>query len=750
MRYFIISLLATLISVTSSWAETIQNIKINGNIRVENETILSYIGTNIGDEYIADSSTRMIKSLYNTGLFDEVDIQWKNGVLSVSIIENPVINKIAFEGNEEIDDDRLRGQISLHSRAVYTTGKIQRDVKSLLATYRQTGRFLAKITPQVIERDQNRVDVIYNITEGEKTKIKDIRFVGNKRFGDDDLKSVIRTRESKWWRFLSSSDVYDSDRVEVDKELLRRYYIKHGHADFRVTSAVTELARDKKNFYITFAVSEGVLYDFGEVDVALNVTEEDLNKEDLKEVLSVVKSNRFDGSLIEKDIDKLIDALGAKGFAFLDVTPQTNTRESERLVDVTFNIQPGPRVYVNRVNVTGNNRTRENVVRRELRFSEGDAFSTSKIQRSRDRLTYLGFFDDVSVKHKETQYPDRLDLDVHVSEQSTGEFNVGAGYSTYESFLATADVRERNFLGKGQDMSLAFALSAKRQDFNFSFTEPWFMGKELAAGVDVFNERRDLQSESSYDLGNVGGAVRLGFAVNEFVKNTVRVGFKETEISNVDAGASIFTQRDAGKRSTITVSNQIAKDTRDSSIAPTKGHRLSLGVDYSGFGSDINYIRSLGTASWHKEIKEGWVVSLGGRAGFLSDLDGSLPIYEHFNAGGSTLRGFTSSGIGPRDATTSDALGGKYLVSNNIELTFPIPGLDEMGINGVLFSDGGIVTEFDDNVSVVDSKLYRISAGIGMFWRSPMGPLRFEFGFPVVKASEDRTEVFSFSMGTRF
>jgi outer membrane protein insertion porin family len=750
VHYFIISLLVSLISATTALAEPVQSIKINGNIRVENETILSYIGVNEGNEYVEGSSSRMIKSLYNTGLFDQVDIQWKSGVLSVSILENPVVNKVVFEGNDEIDDDRLRGQISLHSRAVYTTGKVQRDVKSLLTTYRQTGRFLSKVTPQIIERDQNRVDVIYNIAEGEKTKIKDIRFVGNKRFGDSDLESVIRTRESSWWRFLSSADVYDADRVEVDKELLRRYYIKHGHADFRVTSAVTELSRDKKNFYITFAISEGPLYDFGEIDVALNIDEEDLKKEDLKELLAVVKNNRFDGSLVETDVDKLIDALGAKGFAFLDVNPQTNTRESERLVDVTFNIQPGPRVYVNRVNVTGNNRTRENVVRRELRFAEGDAFSTSKIQRSRDRLTYLGFFDDVSVKHKETQYPDRLDLDINVSEQSTGEFNVGAGYSTYESFLATADVRERNFLGKGQDMSLSFALSSKRQDFNFSFTEPWFMGKEIGAGIDLFNERRDLQSESSYDLGNTGGAVRFGFALNEFVKDTVRIGFKETEISNVDAGASIFTSRDEGKRSTITIGNQISRDTRDSYVAPTKGHRLSLGVDYSGFGSDINYIRSLATASWHKEVKEGWVLSLGGRAGFVTDIDGPLPIYEHFNAGGSTLRGFTSSGIGPRDRTTDDALGGKYLVANNIELTFPIPGLDEMGINGLIFSDGGIVTQFEDHTNVVDSKLYRVSAGVGMFWRSPMGPLRFEFGFPIVKATEDRTEVFSFSMGTRF
>lgn len=753
VRYFISLLTVGLFISTAAWAETIQSIKVNGNIRVENETVLSYIGVNEGDEYVAGSSARMIKSLYNTGLFDRVDIQWNSGVLSVNITENPVVNKVVFEGNDEIDEERLSGQISLHSRAVYTTGKVQQDVKSILATYRQTGRFLAQVTPQIIEREQNRVDVIYNITEGEKTKIKDIRFVGNKRFSDDDLQTVISTRESRWWRFLSSADVYDPGRIEVDKELLRRYYVKQGHADFRVSSAVTELSKDKKNFYITFSLSEGPLYDFGNVDVALNVDEEDLNKEDLMAVINAEQSNRFDGSLIEKDIDHLMDAMGAKGFAFLDVQPETNTREAEKLVDVTYNIKPGPRVYVNRVNVTGNNRTRENVIRRELRFVEGDAFSTTKIQRSRDRLTFLGYFDDVSVQHKETEYPDRLDLDIKVSEQSTGEFNIGAGYSTYESFLATADVRERNFLGKGQDLSLAFALSGKRQDFNFSFTEPWFLGRELAAGVDLFNEKRDMQSESSYDLGNTGGAVRFGFAMNEFTRNTIRIGFKETEITNVDPDASTFTQRDAGKKNTLTIGNLIAWDTRDSRLMPTKGQRLSLGVDYSGFGSDINYYRALASASWHKELTEGWVLSLGGRAGIVSGLDSDyLPIYEHFTAGGSSLRGFTSSGIGPRDKITSDALGGKYLVGNNIELTFPLPGMEELGINGVLFSDGGIVTDFDGGTSatVTDSKLYRVSAGVGVFWRSPMGPLRFEFGVPVVSATEDRTEVFSFSMGTRF
>ena len=750
MRLFISTLVISIAFIAHAVAtEVIEKIVIEGNARVEEETVRSYLGLREGEANEASRVRGAIKALYATGLFDNVEVKWDKGTLRVQVNENPIVNIVAFEGNEEIADEKLKPLLSLRPRAVYTPGKVQADVNEVLSAYRRTGRFLVRVTPQIIRRDQNRVDVIFEVAEGEKTRIDRIDFVGNKSFSDSDLGTVIATRQSAWWRFLSQADSYDPDRIEFDKELLRRHYIKNGYADFKVVSAVAELTKDRSAFFITFTVSEGPEYNFGTVDVRIDEAF-DITRDELLKTVTIEEAARYDGSLVEKNIDALVDAMGAKGFAFIEIDPRINKNDVDRRIDVTFDIRPGPRVYVNRINIKGNTRTRDHVIRREMRIAEGDAFSSNKLQRSKDRLSYLGFFEGVEVKRRETEEPDRLDLDVEVREQSTGEFNIGAGFSTYEGLLATADVTERNFLGKGQNVRLAFALSGERQDFNFSFTEPYFMGQELAAGFDLFNERRDFQEQSSYDQANIGGALRMGFPLGEYRRNSTSLSFRETEISNVDTGASQFVKRDEGKRTSFALSNTVSYDTRDSFLMPSRGFNVAYTADYSGFGSDINYIRNLVSGSWHTELEEDWVISFGARAGFLADLSGDLPVYETFKAGGTTLRGFARSGIGPRDRFTSDALGGKYLVGNNVELRFPIKGMEDFGVQGVLFTDGGIVTDFEDSAAVVDTKTYRISAGTGLFWRSPLGPVRFEFGFPIVKASEDRTEIFSFNFGTRF
>lgn len=730
-------------------ADKVNKVVIEGNARVETETVRSYLGIREGDTHDDARIRGAVKALYATGLFDNVEVNYDGGTVRVKVSENPIVNKVAFEGNENIDDDKLKPQLSLRPRAVYTPGKVQADVNEILAAYRRTGRFLVRVTPQIIRRDQNRVDVIYEIAEGEKTRIDRIEFVGNKAFNDSELGNVIATRESTWWRFLSQADSYDPDRIEFDKELLRRFYIKNGYADFKVVSAVAELTKDRSGFFITYTVSEGPEYNFGTVDVRID-SEFDITRDELLKVLTVKEGEQYDGSKVEKNIDALVDTMGAKGFAFIEVEPRINKNDVDRRIDVTFDIRPGPRVYVNRINIKGNTRTRDYVIRREMRLAEGDAFSSNKLQRSKDRLTYLGFFDKVDVKREETADPDRLDLDVEVNEQSTGEFNIGAGFSTYEGLLATADVTERNFLGRGQNVRVAFALSGERQDFNFSFTEPYFLNQELAAGVDLFNERRDYQDQSSYDQNNLGGALRLGFPVAEYMKDNIRLGFTETEINNVGVGASKFVKRDEGKRDSLMLSNTFSYDTRDSYLLPTRGYNLSYTADYSGFGSNINYIRNMVSGSWHKELDDDLVLSLGARVGYLADLSGDLPVYETFKAGGTTLRGFARSGIGPRDRISGDALGGKYILGNNAELRFPIKGLEDFGVQGILFSDGGIVSDFESDPVVIDTKMYRMSAGTGIFWRSPLGPVRFEFGVPLVKADEDKTEVFSFSFGTRF
>lgn len=744
---------AALLSAVSANADEVKKVVIQGNERVEDTAVLSYINLSSGDEYQPSQSSRIIKNLYNTGLFNNVEISFSNGELVVDVEENPLVNKVVFEGNKEVVDERFEDIIALKPRAVYTPSKVQKDVQTILSYYRQKGYFLTKVNPQLIKRDQNRVDVIYNIEEGQETEIKGISFLGNERFSDNELKSLIRTKESHWWRLWGGTDLYDPDLIEIDKELLRRHYIKAGFADFNVVSAVAELTKEKDGFFITFTIHEGPSYDFGQVDVRLDAVDEDLNRDEIMETLNVKNGNVYNGSLVEDDIEKLTNYLGNKGFAFLDVRPKFRQDEAARTVDVTYDIVPGPRVYVNRINIRGNDRTRDYVLRREMRFVEGDAFSANKLTRSKDRLNYLGFFEDVQVKHQETGIPDKVDINVDVKEQSTGEFNVGAGFSSYDGALASAEIKETNFLGKGQQLDFSMAVSGRRQDFNFGFTEPYFLNKELSAGFDVFNEERDYQDESSYDTKRLGTSLRFGLPLNEYTRNFISFGYKETEITGIASTASQFIQSEEGKKSSAFIANTLSYDTRDSRLTPTKGFKAQATLEYSGFGSDIEFLRGKIGGSWHKEVRPDWIFTVAGEAGALWDINSEVPLYEMFQTGGNNgVRGFDFSGIGPRDLTNDDALGGKYMITNTLELSVPLgTQLKEMGINGLMFVDGGIVTEFkEDSPSVVDSKTYRVSAGVGAYWRSPLGPLRFEFAVPLVDAEEDKKKIFSFNFGTRF
>ncbi len=734
-----------------AWAEKIREIQVSGNERVETSTVQSYIGLERGSEYSPAAAREALKSLYGTGLFDNVEIGWDQGKLIIDVQENPIVNVIAYEGNSALSDERLEAVVNLRPRAVYTPGKVQEDVKSILAAYRQSGRFLAQVNPQIIRRDQNRVDVVFAVDEGSKTKIRKVDFVGNDVYADTDLRGVVATKETAFWRFLSTSDNYDPDRIEFDKELLRRFYLKNGYADFRVISAVAELSKSKEDFFVTYTIEEGEVYDFGRIDVRVS-SREDLDLEELRKVVTVKEGDRYDASRIDTNIDNLIDLLGQKGFAFLDVIPVFDKNAKDRTIGVTFDIRPGPRVYISRINVEGNTRTHDNVIRREMRLAEGDAFSNTKLQRSRDRLQVLDFFETVELQQEETEDPDRIAIDVKVKEKSTGEFNIGAGFSTYEGVIGTTELRERNFLGKGQTVNLAFALSAERQDINASFTEPWFLGRELSAGVDVLNEKREYQDESSYDQKTTGGGFFLGFPMGEYVRNTTRLGFRQTEISDVGTAASTFVAAEAGTRDSLLITNTIAFDNRDSTLMPTRGSRVAWTAEYSGFGvTDTSFIRNSFLASRHIPLAERWVLSGALRGGYMYDLNDDAALFENFNLGGYTLRGFDRAGIGPRDTNTDDALGGRIMAGHSLELRFPLPGVKSNAVSGLVFTDGGLVRDFRTNSPIIaESSKYRISAGAGFFWNSPLGPLRFEWGIPLVKANEDDTRLFAFNFGSRF
>ena len=754
MNKFLLTSASLLASTTVVQAQSIIDaIEITGNKRLPQELVESYLPYSEGMTYTSGLKKKIIKSLYSTKQFSDIKVTFDPafGKLLIEVKENPQVNKVAFEDNEEIADSVLKKIISIKSRSVFTGAKVADDIKAIKEAYYTKGYQSVEVRPEYIKRDQNRIDVIYKIKEGSKTLVEKISFIGNHAFSDADLEAVISSKEYKWWKFLSSNDAYDPDRVDYDKELLRRYYMERGYADFSMKDGVAENNTRSNSLILNYTINEGLKYAFGNVDVQVQDTSLDINVDDIRALIDIEKNQTYSTKEVEKNIDRIVEQLSNLGYAFVEVIPMIRKNKDTRQISLTFDLKPGRRIYVNRINIEGNTRTQDNVIRRQMRLEEGDALQSNKLKRSKDRLTYLDYFSKVNITPEETSLPDKVDLNVKVEEQSTGEFNIGAGVSSYEGVLATLDVKENNFLGKGQQVRFGFSLSSKRKDFNLGITEPWFMGRELLAGADIYSKETSYDDESSYDETTLGTGFRLGFPIDEYKRNTVRFKIENKEVQDVDSDASQFIKDLEGDRNKFAVSNTFSIDTRDSKLAPTKGYNASWTAEYAGFGGDISYVKNTVKGSYNYPITEDYILTVAGRTGYLLDINDETPITENFRMGGTTLRGFAPSGIGPRDKVTDDALGGQFMIGHNVEMRYPIPGMQDTGVNGLLFWDGGLVTSLDDpNNLAEDDSVYRQSIGTGVFWRSPLGPLRFEFGIPIVSAENDEKEVFSFSFGTRF
>ncbi|MBC8158794.1 MAG: outer membrane protein assembly factor BamA, partial [Alphaproteobacteria bacterium] len=459
----------------------IREIIVEGGQRIEIDTVRSYLLIREGDAFDPLRVNRSLKSLFATGLFADVAIRRRGDTLVVNVTENPVINRIAFEGNDRLKDEELETEVTLRPRIIYTRSKVQADVKRILTLYRRKGRFAATVEPKVIQLPQNRVNLVFEISEGSTTEIRKIRFVGNREYSDGDLLDEIRTRETRWYRLFSSDDRYDPDRLTLDRELLRRFYLNEGFADFRVMSAVAELTPDRTDFFITFTVDEGERYTFGEVEV--DVTLRDLDPEVVKDLMEIEQGDWYEVDAVDDAVDVISESVGTLGYAFVDVRPRLNRDHETHTIDVTFEVNEGPRVFVERIDIGGNVRTVDEVVRREFRLVEGDAFNASKLGRSRQRIQNLGFFGKVRVARVPGSAPDKTVIEVEVEEKSTGALTFGAGYSTSQGPLGDITIREKNLLGKGYDAKLGFTLAGTGSELDFSFTDPYFMGREVAAGV---------------------------------------------------------------------------------------------------------------------------------------------------------------------------------------------------------------------------------------------------------------------------
>lgn len=751
MRLLAVLALVLFAAIPSASAAVVRDFDIRGTQRIEPSTVINYLNLRQGDEITEYALNDALKSLFATGLFADVQIGAQGGVVIVEVLENPIINQIAFEGNKEVKDEELAREISLKPRQVFTRTRAQADVARVYEIYRRTGRFAASVDPKIIQLDQNRVNLVFEIVEGDKSKIKGIRFAGNKAFSDDALRTEIQSKEDRWYRFLGSDDMYDPDRMEYDAELLRRFYLKHGYADFRVVSANAELREGTDNFYVTYTVEEGPRYKIGRIAIDSKLRGFDANA--LRDSVAILPGEWYDADQVQKSADAMTDTLGDMQYAFMAVRPTVERKRDAETIDLTFEVGESPRVFVERIDIHGNVRTIDKVVRREMMLSEGDPFNRSKLARSEQKMRDLDFFEKVNVKTVPGSAPDKTVVDIEVAEKSTGEISIGAGFSTNDGPLADLRLRERNFLGKGQDVLFATTLAGSRTQFDFSFTEPYFLDRDLQAGFDAFHMTRDWQDEASYDQRRTGGGLRLGYPLSEKWRQTFRYRYEDNEIMNVKSTASLFVRQQEGRRSTSSVGQRLTYDSRDSRLWPTEGLYSWLDTEIAGLGGDARYVSgTLGSSYYHPFFDRKVVFNILGETGAIGGYaDEDVRINERFYLGGNNLRGFERGGVGPRDAATDDALGGNYFYRGSAELSFPLGLPEEMGVQGHAFTDFGSIWEIDQTgPGILDENSIRASAGIGLSWRSPMGPLRFDLSQPYIKEDFDKKEVFRFSFGTRF
>ena len=741
-----ISLLALAVCSNAMAQGVISNININGLQRVEKETALSYAGISTNKPVSTEELNEALKRLYDTGLFSDISFDTKGNTLVINVKENPVIGVMAFDGNDKIDDKILESEVQSAPRSVFSKAKVQQDVQRILDGYKRAGRYGVSVEPKIIKKSENRVDLIFEIEEGPEAKIDTINFIGNKHYTGKDLQSEIMSKESRWYRLFSSAENFDREKMNYDQELLRRFYNRHGYADFAVVSAIAELSRDKTSFILTFTIDEGKRYTINDIQIKSTVPDIDANQ--WYKYVTFKTGNWYNSDEIEKTVNALTEELSRKGFVFVEVVPNIYKDRETGKLSVVFDIKENAKVFVNRINITGNTRTLDEVIRREFRISEGNVFNVAKIRESRRNVERLNYFSKVDIDTERVDY-DKADINVNVEEKSTGYFNVGVGYSTVNGALIRAGITENNFLGKGQQVSLNAVVSQRSTDYSFSFTEPYFMDRRLSAGTDLFYQTEDYQDESNYDMDTMGGRLRFGWNYTDDLSQYVRYTLKQDKIKNVSS-ASKYIQEEEGDAIDSVIGQTIVYDKRDNIMKPREGYYLSFGNDISGLGGDDKYLKFDAKAYKFYTLSDYYTFKFFINGGYIAGYGGEdVRLAQRYFLGGNTMRGFETGGISARDKVTKDALGGNWMLYGGAELAFP-NGLDELGIRGRPIDDV-VPPGSPDNINTSDvdySSSPRVAIGFGFEWTSPMGKIDIDFGFPIVKQDYDETEVFRLNFGT--
>lgn len=736
------------------------SVQIDGNQRIEDATILAYAGIPRGQAVSAGQVNEAYQRIVNTGLFETVEIVPSGGQLIIKVTEFPTINRVSIEGNSRLKDEALLELVTSTPRKVFSPAQAQQDAEAIAGAYRQAGRIAATVDPKIIRRSNNRVDLVFEVAESGVASTERISFVGNRNFSDRRLRRVLESKQAGLLRAIISSDQFVAERLEFDKQVLTDFYQSRGFVDFRILDVTSELTRERNAYFITFNVQEGQSFDFGRLTAS-----SELPGVDAQEFLaeSRIRSGKtYSPQAIENTIARMERLAIKKGLNFVRVEPQITRNDAAQTLDVNFALSRGPRIFVERIDIEGNNTTLDKVIRREFRVVEGDPFNPRAIRQAAERIRALDYFEKADVSAREGSSPQQVIVDVDVEEKPTGSLSFGASYSNDSGVGLAVSFSERNFLGRGQQIGATISAGTDNQQYSFNFAEPRLLDRDLRFSINAtYVETEKANSDFDTTLARIQPSI--DFPIGEDTRMALRYMIQEDRIYNVSANSSDILHKEAGSRRTSAVGYTLSYDSRRSGVESNTNYLLQFSQDYAGLGGENEYIKTTARAVAERKVaREEITLRAGIEAGAFNSLSGPSRITDRFQLSSRQFRGFESYSLGPRDlnATNQDALGGNYFAVARLEAEFPVGLPEEYGITGGVFMDVGSVWGLDNTNggpqgapianSVDDEAHLRASVGVSVFWRTVIGPLRFNFSKPLKQESYDKTQFFDFTISTEF
>lgn len=741
---FISASLTVFASESEEAMPLIKLLEIKGVKKIEEESMRAKIKSKVGDPLSQKFIRSDIETLYGLGYFDDVRVEielFEDGIKLIFLFkEKPAIVSIDFQGNNEIETDDLKEKITITPGAIANQLLIADNAERIISFYQSEGYWRAKVLPVTRYISEDKVALTFQIEEGQEVTIDEIIIVGNKNVSAGDIKDAMETKERWFFSFITGSGIYKKDEIKADIERIRELYHSRGYIYVVIAEPEITLSRDKTELYIKISISEKDQYKIGEVSLSGNTV---FKSTKLYEYIETTPGKIFNRSALRNDIDNILDLYMERGYARADIDPLIEINDKEKLVDVVFSITEGEIYRIGRIEIRGNEKTRDKVIRREIRLDEGDIYNHKLLKRSRQRLANLNYFKSVDLVTKPSRGEKLIDIDVKVEEKLTGMLTIGGGYSSVDKFIVMGEIMQANLFGKGLYLKIRADLSASRKNYNISLRDPWFMDKPISASVSIYNETFEYPD---YDKDAIGASVGFGKELSEYVRANITYNFENVKISGISEDASTLIKEQAGSKITSSISPAIWRDTRDNYLDPTSGSRNALYTTYAGIGGDNYFGKVLVDSIWYFPVIWNTTFSVRGRVGYASGFPGKkLPLYERFYVGGiNTVRGLGFGEGGPRDEE-GEKIGGKTEIIFNTELIFPIE--ENINLKGVLFFDAG--RSFDKTEYVSLGKL-RPTTGFGLRWLSPFGPIRLEWGFNLSQKSDESSSKIEFTMGGLF